>query len=133
MFYLLDVSGSRSWVVNLDGFATMAAANYAKRHQELGGFEPCAVATLSDDGFRFGDDTAATWEPDRGPYTAEAWEAFCRRVGYFPDVEAPNVWSAVDGLRAAESFLAGFEDDASQDQSALRTVRAALESLGVQS
>lgn len=133
MFYVLNVSEARSSVLNLDGFHLAREAKALIRHQVEGGFSRSdyVVASLSDDGFRFGDDDGCTWEPDRGPHTAQAWEAFCRRVGYFPDVEAPNVWNAVDGLRAAESFLVGFEDDPAQDQSALRAVRAGLESLGV--
>lgn len=134
MFYVLNISGGRSWVLVPEGHETLAEANQAVAWQAEGGESPndYRVCRLTETGGRFVDIDRCTWAPYRGPYTAEAWEAHCRRIGYFPgEFDGRKAWEVQDALNAAESFISGFEGDETQgDLSSLGKVRAALRSLG---
>lgn len=123
MFYVLNAApaNSLSWVLSLDGYPTLDACDRAISWQIEGGFGELAdwlickfarpqnrfrvVAMPKSNGHR--PDVppqlaACTWAPDRGPYTAEAWEGFCKRLGYDPDGEAvqPLPPGAVEAMQA---------------------------------
>lgn len=107
MFYVLHVGGARSWVVSLEGYKKSDDARAAIHWQEQGGenraeFRVCIYdrkrrAFVSRPEDQLPEPPGALvphalcgWWPDRGPYTEEAFTAFCRRLAYDPDAESAD-------------------------------------------
>lgn len=109
MFYVLHVSAARSWVLTPEGCRSAAEARAAVAWQMKGGdaasnYRVCTwdrarnrfVSRPEDQrpdaGSALVPDVLATWAPDRGPYTEEAFAAFCAALGYDPDADDDGDW-----------------------------------------
>lgn len=90
-FYVLNVGGARSWVLDLDP-CNRTEADRKISWQVKGGadrndFRVCTYDRATNT-FPDADAPVNRYQPDNGPYTQEAWQAFCERLKYDPDGEA---------------------------------------------
>lgn len=104
MFYVLNVSGDRSWILTPEGLKTASKARENISWQARGGFNPADYRVCAYDVRRnrfvsrpkdqhasahsaLVRDQVCTWAPDRGPYTESAFAEFCARLRYNPNAD----------------------------------------------